>query len=255
MSHSRLPFLALILSIIIDTHLKAQSIDSTTAIDITYSPIEDVQEDTLNPKRDTTVIPKTFQLSKRDIQKIVKAIRYSKEIYGIVKRDYSSLFELKGYHPSIGYTYQGFGSWDIGLGYGKRNLFKPLTYTHIHTNVMLYNPDNKKTRLGLNLGYTKAKSAGYWGIESVLVQNNLNQLNVALRPEIGLSVLGIFNLGYGYTLPLTNNEHNFTAHNITIRYTHQFLKSSIEKKVREFNFIFQRDYRRLKEMGIDMMEK
>ncbi len=246
---------SVILGLLSGTQLKAQSTDSADADQGSVYPFEVSPEDSLLPNTDTTDESNNFHLSKSDIQRIIRAIKYSKELYAIAKRDYSSLFEIKGYHPSIGYTYQGFSSLDIGLGYGKRNLFKPLTYTHIHTNVMIYNPNNTKTQLGLNLGYTKAKSAAYWGIESVFVQNNFNQLNVALRPEIGLTVLGIFNIGYGYTLPLTKNEHTFKAHNITLRYTHQYLKRSIEKKVGEINFIFRRDYRRLKEMGLDLMAK
>ena len=68
-----------------------------------------------------------FKFSNKDIQKIIKTIKYSKEVYQIVKRDYSSLFEMKGYHPHLGYSYQGINTFYYGVGYGKRNLFKPTT--------------------------------------------------------------------------------------------------------------------------------
>lgn len=148
-----------------------------------------------------------FKFSKKDIQKIIKTIKYSKEVYQIVKRDYSSLFEMKGYHPHLGYSYQGINTFYYGMGYGKRNLFKPTTYSNIHGGFVFTPSQNYDPNIGFHLGYTKAKLFTFWGIEADALNHSKNRLSVVVRPEIGITAIGSFNLGYGYgfsTLPSAN---------------------------------------------------
>ena len=66
--------------------------------------------------------------------------------------------------------------------------------------------------------------------------------------------IGSFNLGYGYGFNLSDNHNRMGGHTFTIRYTHQFLKKNIERKVKEFNIIFRKDYQRLKEIGLDLAQ-
>jgi hypothetical protein len=136
------------------------------------------------PKIDTAAADSSeygtnFKLSKKDIQKIIKTIKYSNEIYQIVKRDYSSLFEMKGYHPHLGYSYQGINTFYFGVGYGKRNLFKPTQYTNIHVGFITTPSQSYDPNIGLNLGYTKAKLFTFWGIEADALNHSENGLSLA----------------------------------------------------------------------------
>ena len=195
-----------------------------------------------------------FKFSKKDIQKNIKTIKYSKEVYQIVKRDYSSLFEMNGYHPHLGYSYQGINTFYFGVGYGKRNLFKPTTYSNIHGGFIFTPSQNYDPNIGFHLGYTKAKLFTFWGIEADALNHSNNGLSLVVRPEIGLTVIGSFNLGYGYGFNLSDNNNSMGGHTFTVRYTHQFLKKNIQRKVKEFNIIFRRDYHRLKEIGLDLAQ-
>jgi hypothetical protein len=195
-----------------------------------------------------------FKFTKKDIQKIIKTIKYSKEVYQIVKRDYSSLFEMKGFHPHLGYSYQGINTFYYGVGYGKRNLFKPTQYSNFHGGFIFTPSSSYDPNIGVHLGYTKAKLFTFWGIETDALNHSENGLSLVVRPEIGLSVIGSFNIGYGYGFNLSDNNNSMGGHTFTIRYTHQFLKKNIERKVQEFNFIFRRDYQRLKEIGLDLAQ-
>lgn len=195
-----------------------------------------------------------FKFSKKDIQKIIKTIKYSQEVYQIIKRDYSSLFEMNGYHPHLGYNYQGINSFYLGLGYGKRNLFKPTVYSNLHGGLILTPSDKVNPQIGFNLGYTKSKLLTFWGVEIDAINQREQGLNLILRPELGLTLIGSFHIGYGYGFKLNSANSGIGGHTFTVRYTHQFLKKNIERKVEEFNFIFRRDYRRLKEIGLDLAQ-
>jgi hypothetical protein len=211
------------------------------------------------PKIDTAAADSTgyranFKFSKKDIQKIIKSIKYSKEIYQIVKRDYSSLFKMNGFHPHLGYSYQGINTFYYGVGYGKRDLFKPTEYSNIHGGFITTPSQNYDPNIGVHLGYTKAKLFTFWGIEADALNHSNNGLSLVVRPEIGLTVIGSFNIGYGYGFNLSETNSSMGGHTFTIRYTHQFLKKNIERKVKEFNFIFRKDYQRLKEIGLDLAQ-
>lgn len=213
-----------------------------------------VKQETDSNSNDSNPNKANFKLSKKDIQKIIKAIKYSKEVYQIVKRDYSSLFEMNGYHPHLDYTLQGINTFHLGLGYGKRNLFKPTIYSNIHGGLIVTSSQNYSPNFGVNIGYTKSKLATFWGIEADALNHSNNGLSLVVRPEIGLTIIGSFNLGYGYGFNLSNSNNSMGGHTLTIRYTHQFLQKNIERKVKEFNFIFRRDYQRLKEIGLDLAQ-
>jgi hypothetical protein len=128
---------------------------------------------------DSTGYRANFKFSKKDIQKIIKSIKYSKEIYQIVKRDYSSLFKMNGFHPHLGYAYQGINTFYYGVGYGKRDLFKPTQYSNIHGGFITTPSQNYNPMIGLNLGYTKAKLFTFWGIEADALNHSENGLSLA----------------------------------------------------------------------------
>ncbi len=223
---------------------------------------KEIQDSTINKnilKSDSTIVSDTsqgkkvnIQLSRQDIQKIVSVVKQSYQLRQIIKKDYKPLFVLKGIHPMIGYAYQGFSSLNIGLGYGKRHLFKPLTYQNIHSNLLIYSNSNNETKFGLNLGFTKSKTFGFWGIELLTIKKNTNEYYWAIRPEIGVSVLGTFHIGYGYNITRNNQPQLFETHSFVVRYTHHFFKQSIKNKIKQFNMVFNRDYYKLKSIGLDI---
>jgi hypothetical protein len=215
------------------------------------------QIDTSTVYKDTTGINDTasrkpFKLTKRDIQKVIKVIKASNEVRLIIKRDYSDLFKMNGFTPTMGYAYQGVNTFSLGLGYGKRHLFKPTFYQNLHSNILIY-PSDGKAHLGFNMGYTQSKLFGFWGVETFVLSNGNGQANVAIRPEFGLSIIGALDIGYGFNLALDKNPSSLNSHCIVMRYTHQFLEKSIKKKVKEINYVFNRDYPRLKEIGLDII--
>ena len=215
------------------------------------------QDSSVNPNRNDTLNESHWanhKFSKRDIQKIIKAIKYSREVYQMVKRDYSSLFEMNGYHPYMGYSYQGVSLYYLGLGYGKRNLFKPSAYSNLHAGITLTPSKEFEPNIGLNIGYSKSKLFTFWGIESELLRKPDNQTTLVIRPELGLTVIGTFQIGYGYGFDLGNAADALGGHTFIVRYTHQFLQKNIKRKVAEFNYVFKRDYRRLQEMGLDLLK-
>lgn len=228
---------------------------SQIQVDTNYNeipPLSGVDRDTAST--DSSEYWANFKFSKKDIQKIIKTIKYSKEVYQIIKRDYSSLFEMNGYHPHLGYDYQGINTFHLGLGYGKRNLFKPTLYSNLHGGLILTASDQVKPQLGFNLGYTKSKLLTFWGVEIDAINQREQGLNLILRPELGLTLIGSFHIGYGYGIKLNSANSGIGGHTFTVRYTHQFLQKNIERKVKEFNFIFRRDYQRLKEIGLDLAQ-
>jgi hypothetical protein len=233
------PFIGVLVLLASITSMNAQ-IDSTS-----------FTQDSLNIN--DTAIRKPFKLTKRDIQKVIKVIKASNEIRQIIKRDYSDLFQMNGFHPTLGYTYQGVNTLSVGLGYGKRHLFKPTIYENFHTNLLLY-PSYDKTNWGFNMGYTQSKLFGFWGVETFVLSNGNGQANFAIRPEIGISIIGAIDIGYGFNLALDKNPSSLNSHCFVFRYTHQFLHKSIKNKVKEINHVFNRDYPRLKEIGLDILE-
>jgi hypothetical protein len=161
---------------------------------------------------------------------------------------------MNGFHPHLGYSYQGINTFYYGVGYGKRDLFKPTEYSNIHGGFITTPSQNYDPNIGVHLGYTKAKLFTFWGIEADALNHSNNGLSLVVRPEIGLTVIGSFNIGYGYGFNLSETNSSMGGHTFTIRYTHQFLKKNIERKVKEFNFIFRKDYQRLKEIGLDLAQ-
>jgi len=233
------PFIGVLVLFASLTSINAQ-IDSTT-----------VTQDSINFNDSATRKP--FFLTKREIQKVIKVIKASDEIRKLIKRDYSDLFQMNGFHPALGYTYQGVNTFSMGLGYGKRHLFKPTTYENFHSKLLLY-PAFDKTNLGFNVGYTQSKLFGFWGVETFVLSNGKGQANFALRPEIGISIIGAIDIGYGFNLALDKNPSSLNSHCLVVRYTHQFLHKSIKNKVKEINYVFNRDYPRLKEIGLNILE-
>ncbi len=194
----------------------------------------------------------TISIDTEKLKKISKIISANILLAQAIKKDYPSLFKIQGYHPMVGYSYQGIGSLSFGIARGTRSVFRPLSYQNIHANAMLFLNTSPLNTYGLNVGYTKSKALTYWGIEGISVRNKEGEITYAIRPEIGFSVLGVLNIGYGYNLIFHQNYSNLSTHTFVIRYTQQSPKKAIKKKMREINYILNRDYQNLKNIGLDI---
>lgn len=190
-----------------------------------------------------------------DLEKIIrlgKIVYTNIKLARTLKDEYSTLFKIRGYHPMVGYSYQGIGTLNFGISRGTRSIFRPLLYHNIHANALLIINTSPLEQYGLNIGYTQSKALYFWGIESMGIKNKEGDITYAVRPEIGFSILGVLNIGYGYNFVINQNYADISTHTFVVRYTYQSPKKAIKKKVREINYIFNRDYQKLKKIGLDI---
>jgi len=177
---------------------------------------------------------------------------------------YPNLFVIKGYYPSYGIGYHGlklFGTntFEFGIVKGKRDLFKPLTFSQWHAaGTYYFVPDSRAVAeptdytFGLNVGYGKAKGLYCYSIDAQAITSFYGNVNYSIRPEIGLSILGTWNLTYGYSIFLNDNYLNIPNSSITLRFTPQsFLKNLIKKRDHVLQTLII-DYPRFVKLGLDL---
>jgi hypothetical protein len=193
----------------------------------------------------------SFTLDLEEIIKLGKIVYTNIKLAQTIKAEYSTLFKIRGYHPMAGYSYQGIGTLNFGISRGTRSIFRPLLYQNIHANALLFINTSPLEQYGLNIGYTQSKALYFWGFESMGIRNKVGNITYAVRPEIGFSILGVLNIGYGYNFIINQNYTDISSHTFVVRYTFQSPKKAIKKKVREINYIFNRDYQKLKKIGLD----
>lgn len=212
------------------------------------APPDSMAVDTSIVLSDTT----PYRLGIQDFRSIVRVLRTSWEIRQILKNDYADLLLMKGWHPMLGYQYQGFGTLQFGLGYGRRHLFKPLAYNNAHIN-LVWAPKREDIAVpGFNIGFTRSQNIVFYGLEATYLPRQAAENVWMLRPEIGFSFLGAWNIGYGYNLFPDGAPDGFIRHSFVFRYTQQFLVRSVKRKYVAINFIFNRDRERLKEVWEDI---
>jgi hypothetical protein len=236
----------LLLSLFLLLGYKSKSVEKTTAC--LNSNLQQQKNDSLINKKDTFKI--NFEYL--EIRKIGRIIKNSQSLGIAIKKDYPGLFSIRGFHPMAGYAHHGIDVLSLGIGYGKRNLLKPLTYSNFQTNILISTKQNNERIYGYQIGYTLSKMFIYSGIGIIGYFNNNISATYAFRPELGISVLGLLNIGYGYHIVLNQNHAQLNTHNFVVRYTHQSIKQSMRKKIREINFIFSRDHQKLKALGLDL---
>ena len=137
---------------------------------------------------------------------------------------------MKGWHPMIGYQYQGFGTMQAGIGYGHRHLFKPLAYTNAHVNLVWAPNRGDWMKTSLGAGITRSRNIVFYGMEAVWFRDPARGNGYVVRPEVGFSFLGAWNIGYGYNFFIGERPAEFGAHAFVFRYTQQFLIRSAQRK-------------------------
>ena len=221
--------------------------------------------DTLGRRSDTTYVDSLtgardldsnqHRLTMSDLRTLARVLRFSMELRKTILTDYADLPVMKGWHPMIGYQYQGFGTMQAGIGYGHRHLFKPLAYTNAHIQVVWAPNRSGRMRPGLGAGITRSQNIIFYGMEAVWFRDATQRNGYLIRPEIGFSFLGAWNIGYGYNFIIGARPQEFGPHAFVFRYTQQFLIRSAQRKYREVNYILNRDRARWEEFWREVKRK
>lgn len=188
-----------------------------------------------------TIDSNEHRLSLSDLRTLARVLRFSMELRRTIRTDYADLPVMKGFHPMIGYQYQGFGTMQAGIGYGHRHLFKPLAYTNAHVNLVWAPNRGDWMKTSLGAGITRSRNIVFYGMEAVWFRDPARGNGYVVRPEVGFSFLGAWNIGYGYNFFIGERPAEFGAHAFVFRYTQQFLIRSAQRKYREVNYILNRD--------------
>ena len=187
------------------------------------------------------------KLSMDDLRTLVRILRFSMEMRKTILTDYADLPVMKGWHPMIGYQYQGFSTMQAGIGYGHRHLFRPLAYTNAHIN-LVWAPNPRSTiKHGISAALTRSRNVVSYGLEGLWLRDANSGNHLLVRPEVGFSFLGAWNVGYGYNFFIGPKPADAGMHTFVFRYTQQFLIRSAQRKYREINFILNRDRARWEE--------
>jgi hypothetical protein len=205
-------------------------------------------QDTLRNNKDTLVI------NTKNVIKTAIELGYKiKQINGLIeaiKIDHQSLFEIKGNYFNMGYTKQGFHTFEIGISKGKRDLFAVTKFQEIHLNALFLRNGIDKLN-GISLGISKSGALFNNAIELQYITNFSNQRSIILRPEFGITFFGTLTVNYGYNI-MTSKIHGFTSNVLHIRYTKQNFKKKIKEKLFQIKTTFERDKERLKQLGINI---
>jgi len=205
-------------------------------------------QDTLRNNKDTFVF-NTENTIKTSIE-IAYKIKQIKGLYEAIKIDHQGLFEIKGNYFNMGYTKQGFNTFEIGISKGKRDLFAVTKFQEIHLNALFLRNGIDKLN-GVSVGISKSAALFNKAIEIQYVTNFTNQRSLILRPEFGITFFGTLTVNYGYNL-MTSKIPGFTANVLHIRYTKQNFKKKIKEKLFQIKTTLEHDKVRLKQLGINI---
>ncbi len=206
------------------------------------------QNDTLYKQRDTLKF-NTENVIKTTIE-IAYKIKQIKGLCEAIKIDHQSLFEIKGNYFNMGYTKQGFNSFEIGISKGKRDLFSITRFQEIHVNALFLRNGYEKLN-GISVGISKSAALFNKAIEFQYVTNFSNQRSLILRPEFGITFFGSLTVNYGYNI-MTSKIPGFTPNVLHIRYTKQNFKKKIKEKLFQIKTTLEHDKERLKQLGINI---
>jgi hypothetical protein len=205
-------------------------------------------QDTLRNHKDTLVF-NTENVIKTAIELGYK-IKQIKGLYEAIKIDHQSLFEIKGNYFNMGFTKQGFNTFELGVSKGKRDLFSITKFQEIHLNALFLRNGIDKLN-GISLGISKSGVLFNKAIELQYVTDFNNQRSLILRPELGFTFFGTLTVNYGYNI-MTSKIPGFTANVLHIRYTKQNFKKKIKEKLFQIKTTLEHDKERLKQLGINI---
>ncbi len=156
-----------------------------------------------------------------------------------LKLDYQKLKNLtllQGTHYIYGYNYQGQHGLEFGLAKGRRNLLKPFNYQNVHATGMVIFPQNESKAQGplfaVNAGITYAKLFTVFSIQGQYMTNFQNNGAFVLRPEAGLTFLGLFDVTYGYNFFAPKDRYTISNHVLSVRITRQRVYRDIKQRLK-----------------------
>lgn len=205
-------------------------------------------QDTLKNHQDTFIF-NTEKIIKTSFELGYK-IKQIKGLYEAIKIDHQSLFEIKGNYFNMGFTKQGYNTFEIGVSKGKRDLFSITKFQEIHVNALFLRNGNEKLS-GISVGISKSAALFNKAIEFQYVTNFSNQRSLILRPEFGITFFGSLTVNYGYNI-MTSKIPGFTPNVLHIRYTKQNFKKKIKEKLFQIKTTLEHDKERLKQLGINI---
>lgn len=226
--------------------------------------IQSISQDSTQMRADSLEALENFVNNFDVLQEVGLLLWKNRDLARKVYNAYPNLFVIKGYYPSYGMGLQGlklFGTntFEFGIVRGKRDLFKPLTFSNWHASAAyLLVPDSRAIKeptdytFGLNVGYGKAKGLYCYSIDAQAITSFNGTVNYSIRPEIGLSILGTWNLTYGYSIFLNNNYLNLSNSSITLRFTPQSFRKNLIKKRDHVLQTLIIDYPRFVKLGLDL---
>lgn len=186
------------------------------------------------------------------IYEVGKLLWKNRDLAKRVYKSYPDLLVIKGYYPSFGYQYQGSSLLELGIVKGKRDLLKPLTFSEWRLSAGYYFMPTSSPNFSLNLGYGKSAALYTYSISAQSITAFNKQPTYAIRPEVGLSILGSWSLTYGYSIFLNNNYLNLPNSVFTLRYTRQNFRKNIIKKRDEVLRTLIVDYPKFVKLGLDI---
>jgi len=129
-----------------------------------------------------------------------------------------NIVDFKGVDIICGYGYQKFHTLNLGvaLGYRGPEIFAVVNRNYNLTSEIAFRPDNTKV-YGIGVGYKFALALVDIGGQ-LYSYSDFHKYNITFRPEIGLSIVGILDINYGYNFT-TQNNFGFSKSCIIIRLT------------------------------------
>jgi hypothetical protein len=186
------------------------------------------------------------------IYEVGKLLWKNRDLAKRIYKSYPDLLVIKGYYPSFGYQYQGSSVLELGVVKGKRDLLKPLTFSEWRLSAGYYFLPTSSPNFSFNLVYGKSAAFYTYSISAQTITAFNEQSTYAIRPEVGLSILGSWSLTYGYSIFLNNNYLNLPNSVFTLRYTRQNFRKNIIKKRDEVLRTLIVDYPKFVKLGLDI---
>ena len=248
-----------------DRNDSASNIATTAVLDsLQVDSIQSISQDSTQMRVDSMEALEKFVNNFDVLREVGILLWRNRDLAKKVYNAYPNLFVIKGYYPSYGIGYHGlklFGTntFEFGIVKGKRDLFKPLTFSQWHAaGTYYFVPDSRAVAeptdytFGLNVGYGKAKGLYCYSIDAQAITSFNGNVNYSIRPEIGLSILGTWNLTYGYSIFLNDNYLNLPNSSITLRFTPQSFRKNLIKKRDHVLQTLIIDYPRFVKLGLDL---
>ncbi|PZX20592.1 hypothetical protein LX69_00012 [Breznakibacter xylanolyticus] len=120
----------------------------------------------------------------------------------------------------VGYQQQHYPTLEVGIAHGVRNQY---LYHNTHLSGELLFRPHQSNLLGIKAGYSASLLILQFNAQAIyyteLYNDSRIQSTAALRPELGLSFLGIAQITYGYNIFLSKTTLGISNHLLSLRIT------------------------------------